>query len=158
MKINRTTFHDDRELQQLFQNHLVIGKTTVKDTQEFLNGQRLSYSEEIKQGDKYFNALIKTSDNQSNIKFDSCIGCKIPISPNKVITWNPRALFQAFLNSIFVKRYCLARFYFYVGILTEIDIKTVGIGLWLAICKLSTNLASYLNMRSVADTTCRVPT
>ena len=129
MKINRITFQDSREILQLFQNHLVIGTTTVKDTQEFLDQQRLPYSKEIKQDDKYFNILIKTSVNPSNIRFDSCIGCKIPINPNRVTTWNPRALFQAFLNSIFVKRYCLARFYFYVGILTEIDIKTVGIGL-----------------------------
>jgi hypothetical protein len=128
MKINRTTFHDCRELQQLFQDHLVIGKTSVKDTQEFLNRQRLPYSEEIRQGDKYFNNLIKTSDKQSNIKFDSCIGCKILINPNRVITWRPRALFQTFLSSVFVKRYCKVRFYFYEGILIEINIKTVGIG------------------------------
>ncbi|MBA3869796.1 MAG: hypothetical protein H0X30_11670 [Anaerolineae bacterium] len=130
MKTNVTKFHDASELQQVLQSHLIVNKTTVEDTQEFLSQYRLRCSEEIKQGDKYFNTLIKTSDNPSNIRFDSCIGCKIPISSNRArtSTWNSIIWLQALLPSFLMKWECLVRFYFYEGILTEINIRTVGTG------------------------------
>ncbi len=128
MEINFTTLRDAQELQQLLQSRFIIGKATVKDIQEFLRQQNLQCSDEIKQGDKYFNALLKTHSHQSAFRFDSYMGCKISVKSSMRFTWNLVALIQSLLHSYLVEWHYLVRFYFDNGILTEIITQKVGTG------------------------------
>ncbi len=130
MEIDFSALPDAQTLKQLLESHLAIGKAAVKDVQEFLRQQNLDYSDEIKQDDKHFNALLKTLKytNQSNCQFDSFIGCKISIKPNRISTRNPIVLFKAFLDSRLVKWHYLLRFHFEKGMLVEIFTEKVGTG------------------------------
>ena len=130
MEIDFSALSDAQALKQLLESHLPIGKATMKDVQESLHQQNLDYSEEIKQDDKHFNALLKTLKytNQSNRQFDSFIGCKISVKPNRISTCNPFVRFWAFLTAPLVKWHYLLRFHFEKGILVEIFTKKVGTG------------------------------
>jgi len=127
MEINYSALHDARELKQLLQSNLPIGKATVKDTQEFLRQPGLTCSEEIKEGHKAFNALLKLYGSKT--QFDSILGCQIPIKSTGEFTWNPVALLRSFLKSHLVTWCFMVRFYFVRGVLVEIDTEKVGTGL-----------------------------
>jgi len=128
MKINFTAVNDADELQQLIYTQLIVGKTTVKDTQQFLSQQGLLYSKEIKQEEKYFDRVFKMQNGPKNLNFDSCLGCRIPITAKRINSWNPIALLRAFLASRLVSWDYAVRFYFDKGILTEITAEKVGTG------------------------------
>jgi hypothetical protein len=130
MEIDISTLPDAQALKQFLENHLGIGKATVRDTQEFLSQQNLGCSEEIKQDDKHFQGVMKVLNytNPSYLQFDSVIGCKIPIKPKRINTRNPIVWLKAFWTSGLVTWDYMVRFHFEKGILVEIFTQRVGTG------------------------------
>jgi hypothetical protein len=128
MDISPTELHDAQELRQLLESKLVIGKATVKETQEFLRQQGLNCSEAFREGDKPFNAILSVYSNRTSVQFDCCIGCKIPIKSRRISTRNPFTWLQSFLHSHLVTWDFMVRFYFVKEILAEIAIEKVGTG------------------------------
>ena len=131
MEIDLTTLPDAQVLKAFLESHLPIGNATVSDTQEFLRQQNWACREEIKEGDDHFRAIIKVLkySNQPYIQFDSCIGCKIPIKPDRRITSrNPIVWFWDYLTYRLVKYDYMVRFHFTKGTLVEIFTQKVGTG------------------------------